>query len=106
MSNQLLETVLQTCFTKHQALNKLEELKEAKEKKNYADEIRKMESLVIFTSFPLPKDQIPILGNFVRKTLPKIKFIDLKVDPTLIGGACISWQGEYRDYSLRKAISR
>ncbi len=102
--NQLLETILQTCFTKHQALNKLEELKDLKEKKIYADEVKKMESLVIFTAIPLPEEQIPVLGNFVRKKFPKISFIDLKVDPTLIGGAALGWKGEYRDYSLKKKL--
>ncbi|MDO8570173.1 MAG: hypothetical protein Q7R97_01140 [Candidatus Daviesbacteria bacterium] len=158
---QLLETILKTCFTKHQALRKLEEAREQWEKDTFryeiasspaspdprndtsisvypepacnepvepveglsADviailslskgkqsllnfdqlesELKTMESLVIFTAFPLPEEQIPILGNFVRKTFPAIKFIDLKVDPALAGGASLGWKGEFRDYSLR-----
>ncbi|MDO8638957.1 MAG: F0F1 ATP synthase subunit delta [Candidatus Daviesbacteria bacterium] len=135
-----LNTILQTCFTKHQALRKIEEMREEWEKETYQlsvpgsqlsdkslpvvsepvdrklidqnlitenrKQITKMDSLIIFTAIPLPEEQIPILGNFVRKTFPQIKLIDLKVDPTLIGGACISWKGNLKDYSLRKAISR
>lgn len=136
--DNLLETILQTCFTKQQALKKLEELKEQQDKENYTSEgvardgvprrvpavnlrartsggaverqdpinmIKKMESLVIFTAIPLPEDQIPILGNFVRKTFPQMKLIDLKVDPNLIGGASFSWKGNLRDYSLRSKFS-
>lgn len=143
-----LNTILQDCFTKHQAFNKLEELREEWKKENFDGRkwniedstlkvegrkidnqiylpssttkkpssilhhpssndlsiIQSMESLVIFTAFPLPAEQIPILGNFVRITFPQIKFIDLKVDPALAGGASVSWKGEYRNYSLRQRI--
>lgn len=99
-----LNTILQTCFTKHQALNKLEELKDLKEKKIYTDKVKKMESLVIFTAIPLPSEQIPVLGDFVRKKFPQIKFIDLKVDPALVGGAALGWKGNLKDYSLRKIL--
>lgn len=148
-----LNTILQTCFTKQEALRKLEELKEEWNKNNFdgrkwniedstlkvesgkwnkknnlsstinlqnstihslssivknfdktESEIKKMEPLIIFTAIPLPKEQIPILGNFVRKTFPKIFFIDLKVDSTLIGGASLGWKGELKDYSLGNKI--
>ena len=99
-----LETILQTCFTKQQALRKLEELMDLKKKKIYTDEVKKMEPLIIFTAIPLPQEQISVLGNFVRKTFPQIKLIDLKVDPNLIGRSSLGWKGEYRDYSLRNKI--
>lgn len=121
-----LKTLLQTCFTKQEALNKLGKMREEMEKKIYTvtgvgnehpapnneldemhqleSELKKTEALVIFTAIPLPQEQIPILGYLVRKTFPQVQFIDLKVDPTLVGGASLGWKGEYKDYSLRNKI--
>lgn len=45
------------------------------------------------------------LGLYLRKLFSRIILIDTKFDPNLIAGCALSWQGIYRDYSLRKRIT-
>lgn len=44
------------------------------------------------------------LGQNLRKLFDRIILLDVKFDPNLIAGCALSWQGIYRDYSLRKRI--
>ena len=66
--------------------------------------LEKISPLVIYLPFPT-NDQIQIhLGEFIRKAFSKNLIFDTKFDPNLIAGCALSWQGIYRDYSLRKKI--
>ncbi len=52
--------------------------------------------LVIFVAGELPEREI----LRIKKKLPGIK-VRFKVDPSLIGGAALAWNGQYKDYSLK-----
>lgn len=64
----------------------------------------KMSALNIYLPFP-QNDQIQAqIGQFIFKTFGKTILFDIKFDPNLIAGCALSWQGIYKDYSLRKRI--
>lgn len=44
------------------------------------------------------------IGQFIRQVFGRVILFDIKFDPSLIAGCALSWQGIYRDYSLRKRI--
>lgn len=64
-------------------------------------EIEKVRELVICSAFPLSTETTENLCRKARKLFNQELFIDVKVDPGLIGGAALVWKGRYRDYSLK-----
>lgn len=140
MVNQLLEQILDQCYTKHQALTLLSQLKESltnqifnhpsttsypawvKQFTSYHltefnhnnlyeifDEVEKkiksLEPLILYLPLSLPEEEIVKLYLFIRNNLQPI-LLEIKVDPSLIGGAALAWRGIYQDYSLKVRISQ
>ncbi|MFH0936715.1 MAG: F0F1 ATP synthase subunit delta [Candidatus Daviesbacteria bacterium] len=132
MIQQLINYILRDCFTKQEALKRLLELREALSKQLFAsakvniqydpafpplttdnfdkvfdeteNEIKKIPELTIFTALELPKEEILKLGSYLRQNFTSHQLMELKVDPDLIGGATLAWQGTLRDYSLRSKL--
>lgn len=55
---------------------------------------------------PLEVDDVILadIGRYARKLFGDDLVLDIKYDPTLIAGAALSWQGVYKDFSLRSTI--
>lgn len=64
-------------------------------------EIQTVPELVIFSAFPVTDEIFADLARKSRQLFGKNLFIDLKVDPALLGGAALVWKGQYKDYSLK-----
>jgi hypothetical protein len=60
--------------------------------------------LYLYLPFETDDQVTSQIGQFIQKTYGKLILFDVKYDPALIAGCSISWQGIYRDYSLRKKI--
>ena len=56
--------------------------------------------LVIFVACELPEKEISRIKEKLGKDV-KVRF---KVDPSLIGGAALVWNGQYKDYSLKARL--
>lgn len=67
-------------------------------------EIKQIKPLVVFLPFELPEEGITVLGQRLRKLFGKRFLAEIKIDPTLLGGAAFVWNGVYKDYSIRKKI--
>lgn len=52
--------------------------------------------LVIFVPSQLPQREI----DRIKARLGEVK-VRFKIDPDLIGGAALAWDGQYKDYSLK-----
>lgn len=60
--------------------------------------------LVVHLPFDLPTDEIKKLGTYLRKNFASVMVMDIKIDPSLIGGCALVWNGVYKDYSIRKVL--
>lgn len=60
--------------------------------------------LVVHLPFDLPTDEIKKLGTYLRKNFASVMVMDIKIDPSLIGGCALVWNGIYKDYSIRKVL--
>jgi len=83
-------------FTKDNAYQIFDELER---------EIRTIKPLVVCIPFELPEEGITELGQYLRKIFGKNFMAEIKIDPSLIAGTALVWNGVYKDYSIRNKIS-
>ncbi|MBI2600943.1 F0F1 ATP synthase subunit delta [Candidatus Daviesbacteria bacterium] len=83
-------------FNQHNIYSLLDEME---------SETSKQEPLTIFLAFELPNEEISKLGSWIRVNFgQKYLMLDIKYDPSLIGGCALTWKGIYHDYSVKKKI--
>ena len=94
--------------TREEALTQLWDKRGEFEKEDKLEEFEQIEKQI---------KQIPVLNLTVavdlnQDDLVKIRekaclgrFLDIRLDPTLIGGCVLIWKGQVFDYSVRKAIT-
>jgi|SRR5581483_10184539 len=66
--------------------------------------VREVNPLVLFIPILLPTNEVENLVRKVRADMGRPVLLDIRLDPDLIGGAAIAWNGIYKDYSLRQKI--
>ena len=59
---------------------------------------------IIFIPFELPEEGMAALGQRMRRLFGKNFLAEIKLDPNLLAGAALVWDGVYKDYSLREKI--
>lgn len=68
------------------------------------DGINELPVLTIYLPFETD-DAINLqIGSFARRAFKKIIILETKYDPSLIAGCAFSWNGIYKDYSLKARI--
>ena len=68
-------------------------------------EIEKLPTLTLYLAFEPNEQAISYLGPMVRKIFEDPTLLtSIKVDPSLIAGCGLSFNGMYKDYSLRAKI--
>lgn len=68
------------------------------------DQIRNLKSIEITLPFYPSEEMIENLFSWVLKNLGFGIILNIKEDREIIGGAIISFNGKYKDYSLKKKI--
>lgn len=66
--------------------------------------INKLKTLTMYLPFDADEQTLAQIGDMVRKTFTSLIVLDIKFDPNLIAGTALSWNGVYKDYSLRSQI--
>lgn len=73
--------------------------------------INQLQILTIFLPFESDDQTTKEIGTFARKIFTseggaydKILILDIKFDPNLTAGCALSWNGVYKDYSLKSKI--
>lgn len=72
--------------------------------KDLSERIKQLKILVLYLALEQPEDEIENIGKYVRQNFNQNIILDIKLDPSLLGGCAIVWNGIYRDYSIRKKI--
>ncbi len=68
-------------------------------------ETKNIKSLVVFIPTEFPSQTVKDITNKLRIDYGPNFLIDLKIDPNLIAGCSLVWNGIYKDYSLRAKIN-
>lgn len=79
-------------FEKNDELEKFEQIEK---------QIKQMPVLTISVVVDLNQEDLVK----IREKIGLDRFLDIKIDPTLIGGCVLIWQGEVHDYSVKKSIA-
>lgn len=69
-----------------------------------ANKTKQLKSLGIIIPVEFPQDQVKLLGEKVRSSFGQNFLIDIKLDPSLIAGCALVWNGVMKDYSIRAKI--
>lgn len=67
-------------------------------------EVKRINVLTVYLPVDFDEDQQNQIGLYVQNNFSQKPLIDIKLDPTLIAGCALVWNGIYKDYSLRKRI--
>jgi len=68
------------------------------------EELKKVKVLKISLAINPSKEQIEHIFDWVRKNLGKGIILDIDKDESILGGAIISFNGRYKDFSLRRDL--
>lgn len=74
--------------------------------KSFEQRLHDIKPLTIFLPFQIPDEEVDNLGLYIRQNFKKDAVLEIKFDGNLIGGAAISWNGVYKDYSIRFLITQ
>ncbi len=106
--NQLIENIK----TKKELVLALEEIESKKYKEKFpSKELSQMKKTLL--GLPIVKLEIAFspseeflqkISNWMEKNLGKKVILDVTVNPKIIGGAIIEYQGKWRDFSLVKKL--
>lgn len=67
--------------------------------------IEKTKIVKLYLPFDPPETEIEKLGAWFKTTLGAQTLFEINFDPSLIGGCALSFNGVYKDYSLKQKIS-
>lgn len=70
----------------------------------FEEKIKTINPLTVMLANPIPDTQIEALTTSLRKKNGSEFFLDIKYDPSLIGGCALVYNGIYKDYSLKKTL--
>ncbi len=68
-------------------------------------EIDKITPLVIYLSFDIDEQIKTRISSWLRQNLTQKIIFETRFDPNLIGGVALTFNGIYKDYSLRSKIN-
>lgn len=66
--------------------------------------ISKLKILTMYLPFDSDEQTLIQVGEKTRRTFENLIVLDIRFDPNLIAGCALSWNGVYKDYSLRSQI--
>ncbi len=72
--------------------------------KELENHINATKTIIIYVPFDMPDSELERLGVWVKKNLGSQTIFELSFDPSLIGGCALSYNGIFKDYSLRQKI--
>ncbi len=70
------------------------------------EELSRLPVVHIILSISPKEQQVEIIHNWFYQNFQKTVLLDISIDPTIIGGGVISFNGRANDYSLRNKIGQ
>jgi hypothetical protein len=72
--------------------------------RDFEEQLKTLKSLVMLVPTELPPKTVAEITNKLRKDYGSDFFVDIKIDPSLIAGCALVWNGNLKDYSLKSRI--
>lgn len=69
------------------------------------DKLRTLRVVQLTLAFQPNEEAIAIFSDWVKKNVTQDTIIDLQFDKTIVGGALLIADGQYKDYSIRKKLA-
>lgn len=69
------------------------------------DQLRAMKTIQITIAFQPDEAAINLFSEWVKKNIGSGRLIDLQFDKTIVGGAQIIADGQYKDFTVRKQLA-
>ncbi|MBA3724697.1 MAG: hypothetical protein H0W89_07510 [Candidatus Levybacteria bacterium] len=69
------------------------------------DKLRTLRVVQLTLAFQPNEEAIAIFSDWVKKNITVDTIIDLQFDKTIVGGALLIADGQYKDYSVRKKLA-
>lgn len=69
------------------------------------DKLRSMRTIQLTLAFQPDEEAITLFSDWVKKNIGGNTLIDLQFDKTIVGGALIIADGQYKDFSVRKQLA-
>lgn len=71
---------------------------------NLEQQINELHPLVLYLSFEPDQNTITSISSWIRQNLSQKPVLEIKYDPSLIGGCALVKEGIYKDYSIKAKI--
>lgn len=68
------------------------------------EQLLKNKTITLHIPFDLPDESVQELGVWFKQNLDATVLFNVVLDPTLIAGCAISFNGNYRDYSIKSKL--
>lgn len=69
------------------------------------DQTHNLPILTLYLTFEPDEATLAQISTFTRKLFSSNLLLDIKLDPNLIAGTALVWNGVYKDYSLRNQLT-
>lgn len=66
--------------------------------------VEALDQLTMYFAVDLPQERLDEVVKKVRQNIKPDILVDVKIDPSLLGGCTLVWKGIYKDYSIKKKI--
>lgn len=67
-------------------------------------DLKALKVLTIYFAVQIPQNELDRLGIWLRQNFLKDMLFESRLDPTLLAGSALVWNGVYKDYSIRAKI--
>lgn len=67
-------------------------------------ELKKIKILIMYLPFDADDTVAKQIGQYARRAYNQLILLDIKFDPNLTAGCALTWNGIYKDYSLRSKV--
>lgn len=72
--------------------------------KKLIESLNSLDTVQITIAFDPGPNTIILIKNWLKQNLKKTPLIDLKINPNIIGGVIIVYNGKYADFSVKKKM--
>lgn len=74
--------------------------------KDLEKQLESIKPLTIYLAFEPSNEQIEGIGKWLQSNLTKKQIFEIKIDPSLVAGTALVYNGVYKDYSIRSRINQ
>jgi hypothetical protein len=71
---------------------------------NIEEKLNEGKIITLYIAFDIPETELKNIGSWCKNSYGELTLLEISFDPNLIGGCALSYNGVYKDFSLRQKI--